>query len=138
MSQPFKRAFAVLCAATALGLSGSVTAEAYDHAPKATILDLYMGKQALLNTHQTLRAHLTDDHGNPVSGAYIRMYTPGHSMLCQRATDSHGDATCDAPLAPPAELVNETVNGYNARFDGNDRYLPAEAHAPATLVAGDL
>ncbi len=138
MSNRLQRTLAVVCAAAALTLTGSAAAQAEHHTAKATVLDLYMSKQSLLHTHQILRAHLTDDHGNPISGAYIRMYTPGHALLCQRVTDTHGDATCDAPLAAPTELVNETVNGYNARFDGSDRYLPAEAHAPATLVVGDI
>lgn len=30
------------------------------------------------------------------------------------------------------------VNGFDARFGGSDELLPSQAHAPSTLVVGDL
>ncbi|MEV4439479.1 hypothetical protein AB0K09_10715 [Streptomyces sp. NPDC049577] len=138
MTGRLRRALTVLCAAAALSVAGAGSAGAHPTGQKPTVLDLYLSKQSLLHFHQALHAHLADDRGNPVSGAYIRMYTPGHAKLCQTVTDAHGDANCDAPLAAPTEVVNETLNGYYARFDGDDHHLPAEAHAPSTLVAGDI
>ncbi|MBT2384958.1 hypothetical protein [Streptomyces sp. ISL-11] len=138
MRSQLRRTLAVVCAAAVLSLAGVANAAVHPHAKRSTILDLDMSKQSLLNFHQILHAHLTNESGEPVPGANIRMFTPGHALLCERVTDTRGDATCDAPLAAPLELVNENVNGCNARFDGSDHYLPSEAHAPATLVIGDM
>jgi hypothetical protein len=76
-----------------------------------------------------LRARLTEaDSGAPVVGQLVVFeVNSDQAFLCQAYTDANGFAECNAPLPGPLTLVQLTLGGYRAQFDGSPDYLPAEA-----------
>jgi hypothetical protein len=136
------RSLARGAAATAavLALGGAFTAtgaSALDHrghhgTPERLNATAYYGSfDVLARQTSGLKAKFTKADGTPVVGLPVKFTVAGEkAFLCEATTDTNGYAECkNSGLPPlPVSAVKLLTGGYDATFDGNDRYAPVTAH----------
>ncbi|MEU8028650.1 Ig-like domain-containing protein [Streptomyces sp. NPDC049099] len=81
----------------------------------------------------TGRATLTDKNGKPVVGEKIT-FKVGETVVGTGITDANGTATVNSGsyLGDPVFWFKAVSTGYQAVYDGSEKYLPAQAHANVT------
>ncbi|KOU36261.1 Ig-like domain-containing protein [Streptomyces sp. WM6378] len=119
--------------AMALALCAGVvgSAAAADHGAQRLNATAYYGSLNVLarQTHD-LKAKFTRVDGSPVAGLPVKFTVTGEkAFLCEATTDTDGYAECkNSPLPAPLTLEQLLLKGYDATFDGDDRYAPVSAH----------
>ncbi|MEU1404185.1 Ig-like domain-containing protein [Streptomyces sp. NPDC005728] len=81
----------------------------------------------------TGRATLMDKNGKPVVGEKIT-FKVGETVVGTGITDSNGTATVNSGsyLGDPLFWFKAVSTGYQAVYDGSEKYTPAQAHANVT------
>lgn len=78
----------------------------------------------------SMRSHLSDRYGRPITGAPIDFHVAGEKV-CRARTDEAGTAICAERGAVLKALLS---GGYRAIYAGDERYMPASAEARQQLV----
>ncbi|MDH6696479.1 hypothetical protein ACIQKE_03785 [Streptomyces griseoviridis] len=126
---------------TSLGVGGTQTASALDHAEAPTgpshatrLTATEAAANVLPPSIQGLHAVLWDAETNePLRGRQIVFTNTGGRELCRAVTDPLGEAACSAPLALSLSTPDTLVNGYTASYSGDRDHLPATAHGTINI-----
>jgi hypothetical protein len=77
----------------------------------------------------TMRARLTDSHGNGIAGRAME-FSAGSDTLCTATTDANGYAVCSLGVADTALVVAN--RGVEVRFVADDRWRGSDGSAGLT------
>ncbi|MER7850572.1 hypothetical protein ABTZ03_42335 [Kitasatospora sp. NPDC096077] len=83
-------------------------------------------------------AELTDASGQPIPGRQITFYsTTTGQKIGTATTDQRGIAEMNSgsKVGSPVLVADVVASGADARFDGDDEYQPATAHAGTSVGA---